>query len=152
MRRCFKQTHYAKRENLLVPGSNGLKDNYREIKANMKNWENVVYSCTKRLSLISFLTVLCFFQCVDYILQQFSAWNNTFCLTPENVLIEIWKNVKFEKLLNTRCLLFYCKVHSSCVRLGGFKVPHQTCISWIVDHNWLQTICDVTNSACKFML
>lgn len=30
---------------------------------------------------------------------------------------------------------------------GGFKFPHYICVSWILDHDWLQTSCDVTNPA-----
>ena len=47
----------------------------------------------------------------------------------------------------TQCLLLHCKVHSQCLRSGGFKLPHHTCVSRILDHDWLQTSCDVINPA-----
>ena len=34
------------------------------------------------------------------------------------------------QLLDTRCFLLHCKVHSQCLCSGGFKFPHHTCGSY----------------------
>ena len=41
--------------------------------------------------------------------------------------------------MDTRCLPLHCKVHSQCMCTGHLKLPHHTCVSYILEHNWLQT-------------
>ena len=71
----------------------------------------------------------------------------------ESMNMNIWIYISFQRFsCYTRRLLLHLKVHSQCLCTGGFKFPHHTCGSWILDHDWLQTICDVTNPAGRYTL
>lgn len=50
------------------------------------------------------------------------------------------------QLVDTGFLLLQWKVNSQCLSTGSFKFQHHTPGNWTLDHDWLQTSCDVTKS------